>query len=268
MANGYTRVMGLIDYREVDWDHLETTHEQGDVAKTEAAGLVILAIILIGLSFFFEPVRNMFLSDAQLLEKYARRYPWLNRCDLNCEQLVDVTIIDLQYQCQTLTRWYYEEGGRDIYSWQLAIDDRATYLGCPGFPKEIQQIKQDVVVREEKEQARQEEVQAERAAEQRALEVKQQERFAENLRSANLSRFVVSLNHPEGSSTIEITMNANWNQLSSDVRRKYGQSMWQQWVAVYAPSDPRRARIRILNAFGVPIGGSPEGDAAPIWVAE
>jgi hypothetical protein len=260
--------MGFIDYREVDWDNPGTEQEQQAVAKTEAGGIIILAVLLLLGTLIFEPVRNIFLSEEQLLRKYARRYEWLNRCDEQCEQLVDTSIINLQVHCQTLTRWYYEEGRRDILSWQLAIDDRATFLGCPGFPKEIEEIKRDVAVRAEQVQEQIEEARAEQEIEQRAREAAQPERFAESIRSGALADYVLDLDHPDGSHQLDILVTAAWETLPERLRRQYAEALWQKWAGIHAPRDFGSARIRLLNPAGTVIGGSPDGAATPIWIAE
>lgn len=260
--------MGFINYRDIDWDDLGTEKEQSEIAKSEARGLVIFIVIALGISFMFESVRNILLTDPELLAKYTRTYEWLNRCDPECEKLVNVSLLDLQYNCKGLTNWYYEEGRRDIYSWQLAIDDRATFLGCPGFPKEIEQIKEDTQEREQKIEQQIEETRIEREVAQAKLESEKKQRFFMSLKSSGLGRYVVDVQYEEGSNSIDIVVSSAWDDIQIKLRRQYAQSMWQKWASYNTPTNPSSSRIRILNQIGDLIGGSPTLSATPIWIEE
>ena len=231
--------MALLNYREVEWDHLETDVEQGNLARKEMIGWIITIVLLCGAGFLFDPVRNLFLTDEELLRKYARNFAWLNRCDVQCEDLINIQLLDLQRDCRTLNKWFYEEGRREPYSWKLAVDDRATDLGCMGFPKEIEDID---AIQDQQTQEKQEQIVQTRIEREEKLRLKQ----------GQLQTVVEKVEwDPEvNSDLIRVTVTKRWLTMNSQIKDQYAVSIKQKWAQIHSISGSNRAIVELVTAGG------------------
>jgi hypothetical protein len=64
-----------------------------------------------------------------------RSYPWLNRCDIACEQLLGAARIEFidEQTCETLVPMHEVRRAENQAAWDAIIQDKAKSLGCDGF---------------------------------------------------------------------------------------------------------------------------------------
>ncbi len=55
---------------------------------------------------------------------------------------------------------------------------------------------------------------------------------------------------------IQIVVNHDWYQQTNTARLKTAQTLQNLWAISYNPKEPAKARIRLINQNGVPLGGS------------
>lgn len=93
-------------------------------------------ILLLGIagmiSSFGEPAEKENVKQAQ-----NQAYSWLNTCDIDCERRLGANRVDWinDQTCETLPYMHGEERNENQHEWDAIINDKATSIGCEGFPK-------------------------------------------------------------------------------------------------------------------------------------
>ncbi|MDD5469932.1 MAG: hypothetical protein PHO92_04020 [Candidatus Peribacteraceae bacterium] len=236
--------MGLLQYREVDWDDLGGDAQPPTMSWREflvwcSAVLVVFALIL-----FLLPLRDLLLSPDELVAKYPRNYAWLNRCDMGCEQKVNTSYLALQRQCSGLTALFSDDRHPYLLFWRLAVDDRASALGCPGFPQDLRSLRSGARQAGQNSKLLEEKDRGER--EQRMLDEEAQKvmRYEQSLAEGGLLQFVSRIvQDPADPGTMILTLVPAWDDLPESQRAQMQDVLWQKWALIYSPADPAQSRV-------------------------
>jgi hypothetical protein len=262
--------MGEIHSHIINWEDLETTDQVERISMMELTGWLIALGIVILLLILSVPFRWMVMSDKEIWEVYSgdavRMYPWMNRCDPLCESKVNAGGLNIQTNCNALEKLFREDRSNDLFEWRLAVDDRATSLGCPNFPKDIEEIRKssEEDIRKLKEQIKQ--VQEERRLRREKEISEQPEHFARSLDDGDLLEIISNYYQDTyDENTMVVVANESWYREPCRLQKQIVQVMWQKWVNIRDPIHPNVPRIRILSPEGDVIGGSPPAAAYPIW---
>ena len=221
--------------------------------------IFIWAIFLIGISILvlvFTPAKDMFLTQQQLLDKYAPLYPWLNRCDMECAGNVDAVYLDLQLHCNGLRALYGESQHSNLYDWRLAIDDRAASLNCAGFPKTLDTIALET--RESKNNNYKQLMDSQREKVKKLEDYIAQEipRFEQSLIAGDLTHLVSRFYQDiHDSDTMIITFTEEWFDLTSKMQNQISVVIWQKWAVLHSPLKFTKANISFIDINGDEIGG-------------
>ncbi|MDD3897192.1 MAG: hypothetical protein PHU04_05165 [Candidatus Peribacteraceae bacterium] len=240
--------MGLLQYREVDWDDLGGDAQPPTMSWREFLAWCSAVLVVFALILFFLPLRDLLLSPGELAAKYPRSYAWLNRCDTSCERDVNIDYLALQRQCSGLVALYSDDRQPRLLSWRLAVDDRASALGCEGFPHELRAIHSSVVQVEQNRGPLLEQARWER--EQNMLDAQAQTvtRYEQSLAEGDLLQFVSRIvQDPSDPGIVTLTTAPAWDRLPASQRAQIQDVLWQKWALIHSPTEPEQSRI-ILNA--------------------
>lgn len=258
-----------MQYSAIQWEDLDTTDAVSRISVTEIIGWLIAlvaAIVVIALSI---PFQRMVMTEEEIEAKYGRRYNWLNRCNVRCESKVSVGKLHAQLHCTALAKWFDEPRNHSQIEWRLAVDDRATSLGCTGFPKEMSVIRKGAEAMVEKMDDNIDKVTEERKKSSEDLKAQIALRYMQSLQQGKVSHLIQRA-YPDiyDDYTMVITIADAWYFQSPRLQKQAAEVLWQKWVNVKDPAYPNKPRIRILDPDGKVIGGSPAGAAFPIWYGE
>lgn len=253
---------------EFDWSGEKEKRHEREVRRTEITGVIMLVIFVTLIGGSFIPFHQLFLSDEEMKKLYTPTFEWLNRCDDTCQANTNPRFLHGITDCDTLTKQYEEHRTNYNIEWRIAVDDRASFVGCPGFPKEMTKITQDgdaavEAIQERQEVARQEKVQIEKD-----MLSDQMPRYRQSLIEGNVRRFTLKFQQdtvdPE---TMVVVVSDMWLRQNEYLRRQIAEVLWQKWANIRSPLDPEKVRLMLVDASGKRVGGSPETTALPIWVA-
>lgn len=253
-------------FGEIEWSAIEDGVITNELVKTERKFTFYAIIIVIGLLALI-PFTSFLVSEEELRSAYITEYNWLNQCNANCQSKVDLEFLDKSRNCEALTSLYAQPHDNFAVEWGYAINDRATSLGCPGFPKGQEQVKtetkQVAKVQAEKIDAQQS------SRRQKLLEElnSKQPRFATSITDGNLGQYVAdSYQDSQNEGTMIIIMTPVWENILQRKRLQLARAIWQKWVNIYNPSSPDSSFIQLRNSSGALIGGSNINDSSDIWV--
>ena len=236
--------MGILQYREVDWDDLGGDARSQDMSWRELLAWCLGFVVLLTFILYLLPLNDLLLSPSELVAKHPRTYAWLNRCDVACEQDVNIEYLALQRQCGALTALYADDRQPQLLSWRLAVDDRASALGCEGFPHELGAIRSSVKQIEQDRGSIVEQTRYER--EQLMLDAQAQEiaRYEQSLAEGKLLQFVSRIaQDPSDAGRLILTVTPAWDRLPDSQRAQMQDVLWQKWALIHSPSEPTQSRI-------------------------
>ena len=243
----YTFSMGLLQYREVDWDDLDENVEQG-MSWRELLAWCFALLVFFSLFLHLFPLDDLFLPPGELAAKYPRSHGWLNRCNIACEQEVNTDYLALQRQCSGLAALFADDRQPYLLSWRLAVDDRASSLGCEGFPHELRSIRSSVNQIEQDRGLAVEQNRFER--EQRMLDEQAREisRYEQSLAEGRLLQFVGRIvQDPADPGTVTLTLTPAWDRLPETQRAQVQDVLWQKWALIHSPAEPAQSHVLLQN---------------------
>ena len=82
------------------------------------------------------------------------------------------------------------------------------------------------------------------------------EKFKLVIAEKNLDSTLISDVQCIARGAIQIVVNHRWYQQPTTVRLKTARRLQNLWAIVYSPTAPAKARIRLINQNGLPLGGS------------
>ncbi len=244
----------FVEYNEIKWDDLNKTDKRTALARrVELAGWLIGSILVVGALFSFFPWQDLFLSQSHLEEKYgAQAYAWLNRCDRDCASKVNASYLDAQRSCNALINLSTQENTQYLYEWRLAVDDRATSLGCVGFPQTLEAIHASAA--ETKKTLAQAE-QSGRDAEQARLDAEKEQiltRFKQSVADGQLLHLLdQAVLDSTNQNSLRVTVTEDWFQQSAALQQQVADVLWQKWAAIRSPRNPQQAELQLQTASGV-----------------
>jgi hypothetical protein len=244
--------VGNLEYKEVNWDDPDVVKQLGKIHRSS-----VLAWIL-GFSFFVLLVAivalpgRLFLSASDLALQEQRRYNWLNRCDRSCEKGLQLSFLHQQKSCAGLEALYGETVHSRLFYWRLALDDRASSLGCPSFPKPLSQIRAESrqaldAASERRMEHRTEGEEAMRRAQEQVFE-----RYLQSLQEGGLSRFVSSVEQDDF--RVLVVLSDRWEALADTRKQTMADALWQKWASIVSPRNLQKAQITLFSASGATLG--------------
>lgn len=253
-------------FGEIEWNAIEDGIVTDELVKKERTFFFYAVIIALGLVALI-PFTSFLVSEEQLRSTYLEEYDWLNQCNIPCQSKVDLAFLDKSTNCDALTNLYAEPHDNFAIEWGYAINDRATSLGCAGFPKTA-----EVVVIETKEVAKIQEQKIEAQQSSRRLKLleelnNKQPRFATSITDGGLRQYVTdSYQDSQNQDIMIIVMTPVWEKILQRKRLQLSRAIWQKWVNINNPSSPNISFIQLRNGSGALIGGSNLNDSSNIWV--
>lgn len=263
----YTRGVA-IHYREISWQDLEKPSGLKRILPTEIYGWLIAGLLFFSMMLMLAPVQEMFFSDEELQAIYLRSHDWLNRCDQVCEQVVDVAMLAETSNCDRLQEMFTQPRPLDPREWKLAIDDRATSLGCSSFPKSLAFINETVLHAAAEEQEQIEEVTEQRAEGQEQRDSDVVQKFMSGVQQAGLHEYIRQATVRDGNEyLLEVVLNEPaWEKVFNNRRQQYVHVMWSKWVNAKSPRNHQLPKIRLYNIIGEEMGGSVDHELGKVWV--
>ena len=244
-----------IEFRELSWEDLKPRKVPGAFSTQElsAWGILFMIVLLAGIAFF--TIRSMLLTDAELADMFAPANEWLNRCDQECASVINIRRIHGQTTCEGVGNLYRQPPSNHVFQWLLALDDRASYLACPGFPRTLEQLREETAAVFAKREEDLERERKRREEERLRLEKLKPERFGQSLKDGGLERFVTRYDIDENNENImHITISPLWLVQGSAVQIQTASVLWQKWANIYSPHRPEDASITLTYVNGSFIG--------------
>ncbi len=241
--NGKISSMGLLQYREVDWDDLGGDEQPQSVSWRKFLVWCFAALFALASILFLLLPGDLRLPPDELAAKYPRSYAWLNRCDMACEQKVNTSYLALQRHCSALDVLFSDHRHPYLFFWRLAVDDRASALGCPGFPRDLRSLRSGAQQAGQTSKSLEEKERGER--EQRMLDEQSQKvmRYEQSLAEGRLLQFVSRIvQDPADPGTVTITLAPAWERLPESRRTQMQDVLWQKWAVIYSPANPTQSR--------------------------
>lgn len=236
--------MGFLNYREVDWDDIGSDSHASNLSWGEALAWAISLIIIFGCLVYFIPFKDILLTSDELVAKYPRSHEWLNRCDLSCEGDINVSYLAEQRTCTALNSLFSDDSHPNLISWRLAIDDRASEIGCAGFPNDINSL--SIVVQQNSDD-RDAAIEQERLdREQRTLDAKVMEiqRYERSLSEGDLLKFISSVARDSSDmDTVILTTTPAFNDIAINNYDQIADVIWQKWAVIHSPRNPEKSKI-------------------------
>lgn len=252
---------------EFDWDGKKEEQHRREIRRVEIVGVVMFFVIVGGVVSLFIPFGDLFLTDEELAERYEFTHEWVNRCDEECRQHVNMRFVNALTDCEGLSKQYQMNRNNYLLDWRLAIDDRGASLGCEGFPKDMRTIVADTEATLQAEQQQLEVARIKEEEKERDREQSQWPLYRQSLRDGDVQKYVTKFQQDESDpSTMVIVVSNVWLIQNELLRKQIAEVMWQKWVNVRDPFAPESVRIRLLHPEGGVIGGSPPEAARPIWI--
>lgn len=253
--------------QEFDWSGEDEKRHAREVRRTEIMGIALFTILVVGLGAVFIPFNQLFLTEEEMQEMYTPSFEWINRCDEQCILNCNPRFLDTITSCATLAKEYQIERQNYNVDWRIAIDDRASFLGCEGFPKDMDTILADGQAAVAAIEARQRKIREEKEALQREQESQQSDRFRQSLIDGSIRKYTLKFQQdPSDQDTMIIVVSNTWLRESQFLRRQIAEVFWQKWANIRNPLNTDSVRIRLLNSDNEEVGGSPQLSALPIWV--
>ncbi len=247
--------MGEIQFQNINWDNLERDATPEEVKHIEKRGwamtfAVVLAVLSVGIV-----VREMMLTQTEILSVYSETIPWVNRCSKACQEQVNIGYLESVDECTALQQLYDQEAENQLLNWRQAVDDRASYMGCAGFPKTQATIEEDTRIVLEKQQAQREEAIRVQVEETRKHEAAKLPRFEQAVFEGELKKFILQTERDEQNPLLmRVTLKANWFTQKQSLQEQMATVMWQKWVNVAAPRSPESVRLQFLAPDGYVVG--------------
>jgi hypothetical protein len=253
---------------ELSWDDLGDKKEEWHWTMHHTVGAVLICVAIVAAAVLVLPIRDLLSSPAELAEKYPRSPAWLNRCDPGCARRINVSFIENLRSCEGLAKHFNDESRSDLLAWRLAIDDRASSLGCPGFPRTFSSIREGVQIDTSVRLEEEETVRHER--EQQALDFAAQEiqRYEQSLQQGGLSQYVDRvIQDPVDRDTLYLTVNNTWHAQPREDRLQLAEVLWQKWAVIHSLLVPTQSSVLLVDSEGALLGEVP-GDGETVWLAE
>jgi hypothetical protein len=216
--------------------------------KREATNMkVLLFIVFLAIGTFLY-IGNIIVNQFWYIEK---PYAWLNRCNIQCQKVVNIHHVDQIGSCIGLTNLFNEPQQNFPVDWRLAVDDKASSLGCSGFPKTIEEI--ESVVQKIAEQT----VQVDTKIEQKRQEVREQlskknERFEESMNEKTLRGYIAQSNQSTArASEMQIVMTANFWRLNPVKQEEILNTVWQKWAVIYDHRNTTETTVTIYDTENI-----------------
>ena len=240
----YTSSMGLLNYREVDWDDIGSDSHASNLSSGEALAWAISLIIIFGFIMYFVPFKDLLITSDELVAKYPRSHEWLNRCDISCEGDINVSYLAEQRTCSALNSLFSDDSHPNLFSWRLAIDDRASAIGCAGFPNDINSLSivvqqnadgRDAVIEQERLDREQS------TLDEKAMEIQLYER---SLSEGDLLKFISSVARDSSDlDTVILTTTSAFDDIAIDDYDQIADVIWQKWAVIHSPRNPEQSKI-------------------------
>jgi len=118
--------------------------------------------------------------------------------------------------------------------------------------------------------AAREEREAELAAEREAAQERRKQnldRFMERLSSAGIDNSIIHFVSVKGN-TATITVANAWHLTAYQIRLQAAQNLWKLWASIASPTEPDKARIKLVDFNDNDVGGSRILAGSLIWVQE
>lgn len=257
------------EFRELTWQDLDPSNKHVKVGRTEVLGWIIGGLFVVLVFMLMAPVQQMVLSDEQLVAIYTRQYPWLNRCSEECEDLVNTAMLHQQTNCKTLTQWFNMERRKYMLEWRIAIDDRATSLGCSSFPRSMTAIEQSIRRTEVERRQRIAQLKMEKQQEIEAEQAAQIPRFEASMLEGGIRKFVYKFyQDPVDQDIMVMALTEEFFELPYRLQLQVAEVYWKKWASIRNQQEPEFPRLRLLNTDNDVIGGSPPEAATPIWIKQ
>jgi hypothetical protein len=254
---------------ELSWQDLgESKASSWEWTWHHTIGAVLIVCTVLSTAVLVLPIRDLLSSPATLALKYTRTPAWLNRCDEACARTLHVAYLDGQQHCSALTQLWQEENHADVLAWRLAIDDRASFLGCPGFPRSLADMRAGVVNDAQDRRDQEESVRFQREQESLDAAVQTVQRYERSLSEGDLSQYVErSAQDPIDRNMLFVTVTTPWLELPRDQRLRITETLWQKWAIISTPADPWESSVMFVNSEGALLGEAPSG-SENVWLAE
>jgi len=237
---------------ELSWRDLQGSSEPEGMSRADWVGLAILvATLFLGVAALL-PVRDLLASPAELAARYPRSPAWLNRCDTACEANVNTAFLDAQRHCGALVQLSADDNRTDLFAWRLAIDDRASALGCHGFPQPLAAIRSGVQAAVAANLQQGESIRKEREAQMQGLAAQELQRFEASLADGGLGAYVTRISRdPADPDLLILTVGPEWFAVPQGRQEQIADVLRQKWAVIHVPGQPTLAEILLVDSGGL-----------------
>lgn len=234
-------------FGEISASELELEEE---IKVKHRNGMYLATAVLLSIGVFLY-IGNVLFNSTEVM-----RDTWLNRCDPACQSVLNVSHVGRVTSCIGLQNLFEEPQKNYPTEWKLLVDDRATFLGCSGFPKTMEEIGASERLAKQQSSVKAS-AQEQKAEEIRAIVADKQGRFEESVTESTLRSYIVhSWQSGNNAAEMNIQMSANFIRLPNAKKEQIAGVIWQKWANVYNHQNPYLALVIYYNSDIERIGTS------------